>query len=97
MLQTVLGNPDAKLNVADMIDENKIFLVDLDENSPDDAIVGSIIAAKIQQAIWKRQHLTDLYACKPYYLYIDECDVILKFAEERFAAILGRARKYKLS
>jgi GTPase SAR1 family protein len=96
MLKSVLGNPAAKLNVSDLIDQNKIFLVDLRENNPEDAIIGSIIAAKLQQAIFRRRDLPDLYACEPYFLYIDECDVILKFAEERFAAILGRARKYKL-
>ena len=78
ILKTVLGNPNAKLNVANMIDQNKIFLVDLKETS-EDAIVGSIIAAKIQQAIFGRRHLPDLHGCKPYCLYIDECDVILKF------------------
>lgn len=95
MMKTILGARAANLNVADLIDQNKIFLVDLKETEGD-AIVGSIIAAKIQHAIFARRHLDDLYACRPYYLYIDECDVILKFAEARFAAIIGRARKYKL-
>jgi hypothetical protein len=95
MMQTVLGAPGGGLNIADMISENKIFLVDLKETE-NDQIIGSIIAAKIQHAIFARRHLEDLHACTPYSLYIDECDVILKFAEARFAAILGRARKYKL-
>jgi hypothetical protein len=94
-MKRLLGARSAALNVADLIEGNKIFLVDLKETE-DDQIIGSIIAAKIQHAIFRRRHLTDLYSCKPYYLYIDECDVILKFAESRFAAILGRARKYKL-
>lgn len=95
MMQAILGSRKAQLRISDMISGNKIFLVDLKETE-NDAMVGSIIAAKIQHAIFARRELENLYAVAPYYLYIDECDVILKFAEERFAAILGRARKFKL-
>jgi len=95
VMKTILGTKDPRLNISDLINGNKIFLVDLKETESDQ-IIGSIIAAKIQHAIFARRHLLDIRKCKPYCLYIDECDVILKFAESRFTAILGRARKYNL-
>ena len=96
-LKAILGAKNPQLNIGRIIDEgNKILLVKLKENSEPDAIVGSIIAAKIQHAIFARQDLPDIYSCTPYYLYIDECDTMLKFAEERFVSILKRARKCKL-
>jgi hypothetical protein len=96
-LQTILGAKEAGgFNVARFIEENKILLIDLRENNEPDAIVGSLIAAQIQQAIFSRADMDDLQTAKPYALNIDEANVILNFAAERFNAILGRARKYNL-
>ena len=94
MLRRVLGSPGG-INVRQLIQENKIFLVNLKQNEPE-AIVGSIIAAKIQHAIFARLKMDDVNLCSPYYLYIDECNKVLGFAEDRFDDILMQARKCKL-
>ena len=95
-LRTILGAKKAHFNIANIINENKVLFLDLRERSEPDAIVGSLVAAKIQHTIFSRANMDDLQKAKPYVLYIDECDLILKFAAERFHSIILRARKYNL-
>jgi len=94
VLHDVLGGKDPKLRIWDVLQENKIFLVNL-KDTPTDLFLGSLISAKIQHAIFRRRpiHESDR---TPYYLYIDECQTILKYSEDTFDKILTRARKYKL-
>ena len=91
----VLGASEGGINVADLINGNKIFLVKLRRGEAEQ-IVGSIIATKIQHAIFARLKMPDITKATPYYLYIDECHKILSFAEDRFDDILLEARKCKL-
>jgi hypothetical protein len=72
----------------------KILLVNLNE-SQSDLFIGSLICAKFQQATFGRRYIPESQRV-PYYLYIDECNTILKYAAKEFEAILLRARKYKL-
>jgi hypothetical protein len=82
------------LNVSRIMEERKIFLVNLNDN-PDDHFIGSILSAKFQQAAFARRH-TPLERRKPYFLYIDECDVVLTVSEQAFRDMLTRVRKFKL-
>jgi hypothetical protein len=92
--RTILGSTSGGINIGDMMEGNKIFLVNLDE-SKEDLFIGSLIASKLQLATFRRRDI--LFRRRvPYYLYIDECDIILKYAKEKFNEILLRARKYKL-
>ena len=93
-LRTILGAPKPRLNLWEVLQENKVLLVNL-KDTETDLFVGSLIAAKIQQAIFRRRIIPESERT-PYYLYIDECQTILKYAEATFDKILTRARKYKL-
>jgi hypothetical protein len=93
-LRTILGAPQPKLNVWEVLQQNNVLLVNL-KDTETDLFVGSLIAAKIQQAIFRRRIIPESERT-PYYLYIDECQTILKYSEETFDKILTRARKYKL-
>ena len=65
------------------------------KNTETDNFVASLIISKIRQAIYRRRKQV-MSKRVPYYLYIDECDSVLKFAEEDFSEIMLRARKWKL-
>jgi hypothetical protein len=93
-LKTMLGAPQPKLRIADVMEQGKILLVNLRE-SRTALFIGSLISSKCQQAAFARR---DIHESKrtPFYLYIDECNTLLEFAQRDFEAILLRARKYKL-
>lgn len=90
----VFDAPQPKLNLSHVIETNKIFFVNLHDTDKD-LFIGSLIASKIQTAIFRRERINE-NARTPYYLYVDECNTVLKFAAEKFEKILLRARKYKL-
>jgi len=93
-LRTIFGAQSPKLNIWDIMQEKKVFLVNL-KDTPTDLFLGSLICAKFQQATFRRRELKEAER-KPYYLYIDECNTIMKYAAQEFDAMLLRARKYKL-
>jgi hypothetical protein len=93
-LRTMFGAKKPKLNIAEVMLKNRVLLVNL-KDTPSDFMVASLIASKFQQATFGRRYIKE-HLRKPYYLYIDECHTILKFAAPQFEAILTRARKYKL-
>lgn len=68
-LNIILGTKGASLNIAQAIQQQKVILVRLQSNSDEDMLYGSLIASKIQQAIFRREpgekHT-------PFMLYVDE-------------------------
>jgi hypothetical protein len=93
-LRTIFEAKRPKLNIWDVMQEKKVLLVNL-KDSPTDLFIGSLICSKFQQATFGRRYVEEPKRT-PYYLYIDECQTILKYAAPQFEAILTRARKYKL-
>lgn len=93
-LRTILGAATPKLNLWDVLQEKKILLVNL-EDTETDLFIGALLVSKIQQSIFRRRHIRESERT-PYYLYIDECQTILKYGAADFEKILTRARKYKL-
>jgi hypothetical protein len=93
-LRTMLECKSPRLNIWDVMQQNKILLVSLRETKTD-RFIGSLIASKFQQATFGRDSIKENERT-PYALYVDECNTILKFAGEEFEAILLRARKYQL-
>ncbi len=93
-LKVMFGAKRPKLNISEVMQSNKVLLVNLKETSTDQ-FIGSLIVSKIQQATFGRRYIPEKYRT-PFYLYIDECSTIIKYAAEEFDAILLRARKYKL-
>ena len=93
-LNTVFSAKRPELNIADVITKNQILLVNL-RDTKSAYFIGSLIATKFQQAIFARRDIPEAKRV-PYYLYVDECHMVLKFSEETFETILTRAREFRL-
>jgi hypothetical protein len=76
------------LNIYDLIQEKKIFLVRLRVSS-NDHFIGSLIITKIQQMAMRRSK----HQRVPYYLYVDEFENV---QTAPFSTILKQGRKFKL-
>lgn len=66
--QVILGTTNAALNIAEAVQQKKIILVQLEPNSDEGMLYGSLIVSKIQQAIYRRKPGNN----PPFALYIDE-------------------------
>lgn len=93
-LRLMLGAKRPKLKIAEVMEKKQILLVNLKDTATD-AFIGSLISSKFQQATFARRDIPESERI-PYYLYIDECATLLKYAEKDFEKILTRARKYGL-
>jgi hypothetical protein len=95
-LKTILGSRKNGLNINTVIAKKQILLITL-KDSATDLFLGSLISSRIQLAVFRLgRQVKEESKRVPYYLYIDECNTILKFAEDTFEKLLLRARKYKL-
>ncbi len=96
LIRNMVGQPENKLNLRKIMDEQKILLVKLsrgllgDENSN---LLGAMLITKIQQAAMSRADMIQSER-KDFYLYVDEFQ---NFATDTFEQILSEARKYRLS
>lgn len=96
MIRNIIGQPESKFNLREVMDEGKILLMKVSkgllgiENSE---ILGGMIITKIYQAAMQR---ADVHEAKrrDFYFYIDEFQ---NFATDTFAEILSEARKYHLN
>ncbi len=92
-LQSFIGVSNAKLNLYDIMQGNKVFIANLgsvDEETR--KLMGSIITSQIQLIVFRRSKV-DREDRVPYYLYIDEFQ---DFASSEFKTIFSQARKFKL-
>jgi hypothetical protein len=94
VLRKVFASPNPEINLGDVMQENKILLVDLSDTETDN-FIASLIVAGIQQATFRRRNLPREER-KPFFLYIDEFHVIVPGSGEHFEKMLTRARKYNL-
>lgn len=79
------------LNIENLIEENKIILVDTSPPNDDGMILGALIMSRIQQAIFRRKS-NRLYSCCQ--LYVDEFH---NFVTSAFNIMLSQARSFNLS
>jgi hypothetical protein len=79
------------LNIEDLIEENKIILVDTSPRSDDGMILGALIMSRIQQAIFRRKEDLQYPCCQ---LYVDEFH---NFVTSAFNVMLSQARSFNLS
>jgi hypothetical protein len=93
-LRAIIGCKEPKVNLWDVMQKKQILLVNL-EDTATDLFIGALLVSRIQHAAFRRRSIPEPLRT-PYYLYIDECHTVLKFAVEDFEKILTRARKYKL-
>lgn len=92
-LNTMFATPNG-LKISEVMRDNKILLINLKDTNTD-SFIGSLFAAKFQQATFARRYQRESERV-PYYLYVDECNTLLAYAAKEFETILLRARKYQL-
>lgn len=99
LVRNVIGQPQSSFNIRELMDEKKIFIVNLSKGRVGEGnanLLGSMLITKIYLAAMSRADTASvgLHKLPPFYLYVDEFQ---NFANKSFADILSEARKYKLA
>ena len=99
LVRNVIGQPQSSFNIRELMDEGKIFIVNLSKGRVGEGnanLLGSMLITKIYLAAMSRAdtHASEMHKLPPFYLYVDEFQ---NFANKSFADILSEARKYKLA
>lgn len=99
LIRNIIGQPKSSFNVREMMDNKKIFLVNLSKGQIGEAnagLLGGMIITAIYLGAMSRADVekSSLASLPPFYLYVDEFQ---NFANDSFADILAEARKYKLA
>ncbi len=95
MMRNIIGQPISSFNVRDVMDKQKILLINLSKGKIGDInsnLLGLIIVSKILQAALSRTDMPEKDR-KDFYLYIDEFQ---NYITDSIATILSEARKYRL-
>lgn len=97
IMRPIIAQEKSAFNFRQMMDEKKIFLVNLSKGRLGDInanLLGLIIIGKFSQAALSRVDQPDISKRPDFYLYIDEFQNVTTPA---IASILSEARKYRLS
>ncbi len=96
IIRNVVGQSKSTINIFDMMNEGKIFLVNVSKGrigEDNSALLGGMIITKIQLAAMERVRIPEENR-RDFYLYVDEFQ---NFVTDAFAGILSEARKYRLN
>lgn len=96
IMRNTLGQIKSGFNIREIMDNKKIFLVNLSKGRLGDInanLLGMIFVMKFQQAAMSRQDIPEEER-KDFCLYVDEFQ---NFATDSFESILSEARKYRLN
>jgi hypothetical protein len=96
MMRNIIGQTKSAFNLRDIMDNNKILLVNLSRGRTGDLnskLLGMIFVMKFEAAAMSRADIPEEYR-KDFCLYVDEFQ---NFSTESFADILSQARKYRLN
>ena len=96
IIRNVVGQSISTINIFDIMNEGKIFLVNVSKGrigEDNSALLGGMIITKIQLAAMERVRIPEDDR-KDFYLYVDEFQ---NFVTDAFAGILSEARKYRLN
>lgn len=96
IMRNTLGQVKSGFNIREIMDNKKIFLVNLSKGRLGDInanLLGMIFVMKFQQAAMSRQDIPEEER-QDFCLYVDEFQ---NFATESFESILSEARKYRLN
>lgn len=96
LIRNVVGQIKSAIDLRQVMDENKILLLNLSKGrigEDNSALLGAMMITKIQLAAMSRVDIAEEDR-EDFYLYIDEFQ---NFATESFADILSEARKYHLA
>ena len=96
LIRNIIGQTKSTINMRDIMDQQKIFIVDLSKGrigEDNSRLLGALMITKLQLAAMSRVDTPEENR-KDFYLYVDEFQ---NFATESFANILSEARKYRLN
>ena len=96
VIRNIVAQAKSSLNLRSIMDEEKIFIVNLSKGRNGDEamrLLGGMLITKIQIAAMERIDTPEKLR-KDFYLYVDEFQ---NFAVDSFASILSEARKYRLN
>jgi len=96
MMRNIMGQTKSGFNLRDIMDGNKILLVNLSKGKMGELnskLLGMIFVMKFQAAAMGRAHIPEDER-KDFSLFVDEFQ---NFATESFETILSEARKYRLN
>ncbi len=95
-MRNILGQVKSGFNIREIMDNKKIFLVNLSKGRLGDInsqLLGMILVMKFQAAAMSRADIPE-HERKDFCLFVDEFQ---NFATESFESILSEARKYRLN
>ncbi|MBI3495283.1 type IV secretion system DNA-binding domain-containing protein, partial [Candidatus Berkelbacteria bacterium] len=95
-IRNIVGQPLSTINMSEVMDTQKILLMDLSIGKIGEdvsALLGAMLITKIQISALERANRPESERAD-FYLYVDEFQ---NFATESFAVILSEARKYHLN
>ncbi len=96
IIRNVVGQAESTINIFDIMNEGKIFLVNVSKGrigEDNSSLLGGMIITKIQLAAMERVRIPEEER-RDFYLYVDEFQ---NFVTDSFAGILSEARKYRLN
>jgi energy-coupling factor transporter ATP-binding protein EcfA2 len=96
LIRNILGQPRSTLNMRQIMDQGKIFIVNLSKGKmgeDNSTLLGAMIITRLQLAAMSRVDMPEEKR-NDFFMYVDEFQ---NFATESFASILSEARKYHLS
>ena len=96
LIRNILGQPRSALNMRQIMDTGKIFIVNLSKGKigeDNSALLGAMIITRLNLAAMSRVDIPEKDR-RDFFLYVDEFQ---NFATDSFANILSEARKYHLS
>lgn len=96
MMRNIIGQTKSSFNLRDIMDNNKILLVNLSKGKTGELnskLLGMIFVMKFQAAAMARADILEKDRVD-FTLYVDEFQ---NFSTDSFASILSEARKYRLS
>ncbi len=96
VIRNIVGQSKSTINIFDMMNQGKIFLVNVSKGrigEDNSKLIGGMIITKIQLAAMERVRIPEDER-KDFYLYVDEFQ---NFVTDSFASILSEARKYRLN
>ncbi len=96
LVRNIVGQSKSTIDVFDIMNEGKIFLVNVSKGrigEDNSALLGAMLITKIQLAAMERVRIPEEERVD-FYLYVDEFQ---NFATDSFAGILSEARKYRLN
>lgn len=99
LIRNIVGQQKSSFDIRKMMDEKKIFLVNLSKGrigEQNAGLLGAMIVTKVYLAAMSRADASksEMYNLPPFYLFVDEFQ---NFANDSFSDILAEARKYKLN